>query len=280
GVPEGTPIFIVNNMAPGQTEIRQVIIINNAPSIRPISIRGVKTSEIGNLSTVLNLTISDNGTEIYGANNSKTLEQFFTESRILIGLPLFNLNPGGVKTIIFTVKFKESSDNNFQNAKVVFDLMVGIYFEIPQECQNIKFSGQPIFGTAGDDNLRGTNGNDLIFGFEGNDTIDGGNGDDCIIGGPGNDTVNGSNGNDIIFGNEGNDKINGGNGDDQIYGGEGNDNLDGGNGNDHLEGNNGDDILKGGNGNDILIGNSGKDTAFGDLGNDKCDAETRVKCEY
>ncbi len=275
GVPEGTPIFVVNNMAPGQTETRQVVIVNNAATVRPVSIRGVKTSEIGSLSTMLDLVISENGTEIYG----KTLNQFITESAGINGIPLFSLNPEATKTITFKVTFKDSADNQFQNTNVVFDLIIGLATEIPQECQSIKFSGQPIFGTSGNDNLRGTNGNDLIIGLEGNDKIDAGNGDDCIIGGPGNDTLKGSNGNDIILGAEGDDKLDGGNGDDILLGGEGNDTLDGSNGNDSLDGGEGNDSLDGGNGDDILIGGPGNDTANGGLGRDRCEAEKKSKCE-
>lgn len=293
GVPSGSPIFVINNLLPGDTEIRQVKITNNAAVLRPVSIRGVKTSETGNLSTVLDFFISENGTELY----AKTLNQFITESAGINGIPLFTLNPGATKTINFKATFKESADNQFQNTSIVFDLIIGIAAEIPQECRSIQFIGQPIFGTSGNDNLKGTNGNDLIFGFEGNDKINGGNGDDCIVGGPGNDRLDGSNGNDVIFGNEGDDKINGGNGDDlifagpgndvvdgsngndKIYSGEGDDNSDGGNGNDYIEGNEGNDTLRGRNGDDILLGGEGTDIARGDLGKDTCEAETKIKCE-
>lgn len=293
GVPEGTPIFVVNNMAPGQTEIRQVVIVNNAATARPVSIRGVKTAETGNLSTMLDLAIVENGSNLY----AKTLDQFITESTGINGIPLFTLNPGTTKTIIFKATFKESADNQFQNTNVVFDLIVGIAVEIPQECRSIQFSGSPIFGTENNDKLEGTNGNDLIFGFEGNDKIDGSNGDDCIIGGSGNDKVDASNGNDIVFGNEGNDRIDASNGDDQIYagdgedyvdgsngkdkiyGGLGNDTLEGNNGDDYIEGNEGNDKLRGGNGNDILLGGPGIDNVQGDLGKDACEGETKKTCE-
>ena len=65
-----------------------------------------------------------------------------------------------------------------------------------------------------DDNVTGTNYNDIIYGNGGNDTISTGNGDDTLYGGTGNDTLNGENGNDILIGGKGNDQINGGAGDD------------------------------------------------------------------
>ncbi|MDP9423997.1 MAG: M10 family metallopeptidase C-terminal domain-containing protein, partial [Pseudomonadota bacterium] len=56
-----------------------------------------------------------------------------------------------------------------------------------------------ISGTAGDDTLNGTSGDDDIYGLEGNDTINAGDGNDDIYTGTGVDTVNAGTGNDYIF---------------------------------------------------------------------------------
>jgi Ca2+-binding RTX toxin-like protein len=140
------------------------------------------------------------------------------------------------------------------------------------------FCGMPINsfdrvidGTSGNDNLIGTNGDDLIRGFEGNDVIVGGNGDDCIIGGDGNDRLWGSNGDDVIEGGNGNDKVYGGNGDDIINGNSGNDLISGGNGNDIISGGDGDDTIYGKNGNDVLNGGNGNDQISDNNGNEIID---------
>ena len=301
GVPhEGDPIFKIFDMAPGQSETKEVHIINDASTVRPIGVRGIKTEEVGGLSEKLNIVISKNGTDLY----TNTLAKFFEESAGPDGIKLFNANHG-TENLIFQVSFDSSADNNYQNTRVIFDLKIGIAVTIPKECLTIKFSGDPIFGTEGNDNIRGTNGNDLIYGFEGDDTIESSNGDDCVVGGlgddninnsngndviygeGGNDTLNGSNGNDIIYGGPGDDKINGsngedviygeggnntiyaGNGDDVVYGGPGNDYIDGGNGDDKLFGNEGNDTIYGRNGNDIIEGNDGDDNMYGVNGDDK-----------
>lgn len=300
GVPEGEPIFMITNMTPGDDEERFVSITNDADTQRPVAVRGIKTSESGDLSTQLDMVISRNGTPIYGTGSptgAKTLAQFFAESAGPIGLPLFILNSGATSVLNFHVTFAEAAGNDFQDTSVIFDLTIGITAEIPAECNLVSFTGNPIFGTEGNDRLRGTNGNDLIFGFEGNDTINSSNGNDCVVGGPGNDTVNNSNGNDIVFGNEGNDRLNGGNGNDRMIGGPGNDTIDSGNGDDMVTGNEGNDIVKAGNGkdnvqgnegNDDLTGNNGNDLldggadidkATGNLGTDTCIAETKSSCE-
>jgi hypothetical protein len=108
-----------------------------------------------------------------------------------------------------------------------------------------------IIGTPGDDEITGTNGNDVIVGLGGNDIINGGNGDDVICGNAGNDTINGGNGIDSLFGSFGDDELDGGNG---------NDLLDGGANGDTLIGNHGDDSLTGGTDADSFSGGNGSDT--------------------
>jgi len=299
GVPAGQPIFQVNNFLPGETAERTVSIFNGASSSKPVAVVGAKTDELKDLANVLEITISQNGTDLYGGSlGAKTLAQFFQESAIPNAIFLFNLNPGDSKQLKFKIKFQEGAGNYYQGARVVFDIILGLYYQVPEECRGIKFSRPPIFGTEKADILRGGNGNDLIFGFGGNDKIDGSNGDDCLVGGSGNDKIDGSNGNDVILGNEGNDildgsngndlikggagddKIFGSNGDDRIFGEEGKDILDGGNDRDYIEGGSGDDILTGGNGNDILIGGEGNDRVDGGLGRDQCEGEKKNACEF
>jgi len=280
GVPDGTPIFMVENFLPGETEERMVTIFNGALSTKPIAVVGAETEELKDLADVLEITIFQNGTDLYGGDlGTKTLAQFFQESTIPNAIFLFNIDPGTSKQVKFKVKFKEDAGNTYQGAKVVFDIIIGLYYQVPEECKDINFTRPPIFGTAGNNILRGTNGNDLIFGFGGSDIISGSNGNDCLVGGAGNDGIFGSNGDDVILGGEGNDYLDGSNGNDRIFGGEGNDVVDASNGNDYVEGNEGNDSLAGGNGNDILLGGPGNDVARGDLGSDHCEAELRLTCE-
>ncbi|NQY79366.1 MAG: hypothetical protein HRT47_03530 [Candidatus Caenarcaniphilales bacterium] len=88
--------------------------------------------------------------------------------------------------------------------------------------------------TQGDDVLTGTDGDDIIDGLDGNDTIDGGAGNDTIDGGAGNDTIDGGAGNDIISGGDGDDTINAGVGNDIIDAGMGNNSVDGAAGTDTI----------------------------------------------
>jgi VCBS repeat-containing protein len=112
-----------------------------------------------------------------------------------------------------------------------------------------------VTSTAGDDNIVGGDGDDVIFGDTINYNYTGTesemmayikanhltlSAESGLTGGD--DTINAGAGNDIVYGQEGNDVINGG---------EGNDILSGGTGN---------DILSGGTGSNTLTGGSGADT--------------------
>lgn len=318
GVPDGDPIFVVQNMLPGDTEDRDVDVENNGSVPRDVGVRGVKTEEIASFAAILDFVISEGGNDLYGGTSPtgpKTLQEFFDESGGPNGLFLSNVGNGDTTTYNFLATFPSSSGNEYQGAKVVFDLIIGIVSDIPGQCDGIEFSGSPIFGTSGNDTIRGTHGNDLIFALEGNDKVFAWSGDDCIVGGPGNDelrgetgddiifgnegddivigavgedllfggegndTVKGENNDDVMFGNEGNDIMKGGNGNDQIDGNEGNDNINGENGSDQVLGSADNDTLIGGNGPDSLIGGDGVDSANGQSGNDTCDAETETNCE-
>ncbi|WP_432448300.1 hypothetical protein [Aliiroseovarius marinus] len=119
-------------------------------------------------------------------------------------------------------------------------------------------TGTATGGASGDtwaniEDLRGSNGSDVLEGEHGNNRIEGGDGHDVVHGQGGQDTLLGENGNDTL------------------HGGDGNDTLEGGDGNDHLHGDDGDDILRGGNGDDVLSGGAGADQFIGGAGTDTLD---------
>src|SRR3990172_10721717 len=60
GVPDGDPIFVVQNMLPGDTEQRTVTVNNGATSARDVGIIGIKTEETASFSGILDFIISEN----------------------------------------------------------------------------------------------------------------------------------------------------------------------------------------------------------------------------
>jgi Ca2+-binding RTX toxin-like protein len=120
-----------------------------------------------------------------------------------------------------------------------------------------------IVGSAGDDELAGTQAQDVIMGRGGNDRIRGRGGEDLICGGAGQDDIEGNGGRDRLSGDDGNDRIEGGKLWDRIHGGAANDVAIGGMGPDTILAGFGDDLLKGGRNRDQLAGGLGDDRMNG-----------------
>jgi uncharacterized delta-60 repeat protein len=76
-----------------------------------------------------------------------------------------------------------------------------------------------INGGAGNDQLLGGGGDDVVDGGVGNDSVGGGGGNDVLLGRDGADNVTGDAGNDILIGGTGADKLNGSTGDDILLAG-------------------------------------------------------------
>jgi Ca2+-binding RTX toxin-like protein len=157
-------------------------------------------------------------------------------------------------------------------------------------------------GTAGNDRMTGSEGDDSLWGDGGNDRLEGGAGNDSINGGDGNDILTDSFGDDVLKGGAGNDVINsgpgldlvlaggghdfamGGNNEVEFFGGNGNDFILGGSTFNTIFGNEGDDWIEGGDGADLLQGDNGDpfqqssvtghDVIIGGGGNDDYDTES------
>jgi Ca2+-binding RTX toxin-like protein len=146
-------------------------------------------------------------------------------------------------------------------------------------------------GGAGDDELWGGDGADLIAGDAGNDRLHGWTGEDQLFGGLGNDALHGETGGDVIEGDLGDDYLSGGSEVDcvsyqdhtasvtaDLDGAAGDDGsvgeadtivsdvecLLGGDGNDCLVGDGSDNLIEGGNGADVLFGLGGSDKLAGE----------------
>jgi Ca2+-binding RTX toxin-like protein len=272
GVSEGSPIFTINNMKPGETQTKTVSVQNGASLPRPVGIRGDSVSQTGNLTQVLNIVVKKGSTDLYGgtsATGTRTLQQFYADSAGPQGIFLEHLAAGATANYSIQVAFATGAGNEYQSKQATFNLHIGISFELPSECSSVSFTNV-IYGTQNNDDIEGTNGSDLILGFEGNDEINGASSNDCIIGGAGNDELKGDNGDDVIKGDAGHDFILGGNGTDMLYGGSGDDIIFGDNGNDSLFGELGWDLLYGGNGSDYLNGGAGVNLLIGGNGSDNC----------
>jgi Ca2+-binding RTX toxin-like protein len=118
-----------------------------------------------------------------------------------------------------------------------------------------------LLGTAGADDLRGSDFDDSLAGGAGDDRLNGMGGNDTLLGGAGVDNLDGSFGNDYLDGGDGHDRLADRFGNNTMLGGEGDDYLESsGQGRSQLSGGIGHDTLVSRFGNDTLLGGSGHDT--------------------
>ena len=146
----------------------------------------------------------------------------------------------------------------------------------------IAKKGVTTYGTACDDVIAGTTGNDIIHGLGGDDEIMSTSGADSVYGGDGHDEIYTSTGADLVMGGAGDDFIMGGPENDIINGEAGDDTMRGEEGNDILISyaganvHDGDDELLGGDGNDFLAGYEGHDNHHGGYGDDTMESHEIV----
>jgi len=130
GQPISGPIFDLHDTKPGDITIRELVIENSSNKNEDVYVCGVRTD--GDLASpflegVLELTISQNGIDLYGGTTgTQTLTQFFIDSAEPDCMKLFNLNKNSSKTVVFEVVFPPSAGNEYQEKFVVFDLIFGI----------------------------------------------------------------------------------------------------------------------------------------------------------
>ncbi|OGE10622.1 hypothetical protein A3A60_02910 [Candidatus Curtissbacteria bacterium RIFCSPLOWO2_01_FULL_42_26] len=130
GVADGAPIFVVNNMLPGDTETRNVQANNGGSIARLVSVKGTRTGGIGSdpkLETVLDIVISESGVDLYGGTaGAKTVADFFADSLDDNGIMLSILSGNDSTSYDFTVTFPASAGNDFQAKSVIFDITIGV----------------------------------------------------------------------------------------------------------------------------------------------------------
>ncbi|MGL5135550.1 MAG: calcium-binding protein, partial [Planktothrix sp.] len=145
----------------------------------------------------------------------------------------------------------EDNDNVDEELNLYADNIIGLT-DYDNQIQGSEID-DIIYGRDGNDELMGQGGNDLILGQKGADGLMGEAGNDVLIGGNRSDFIDGGIGDDILFGGDGNDRLYGKEGNDKLFGDFGNDRLDGGEGVDTLTGYIGNDAFVIGNNLEIKL---------------------------
>lgn len=137
GVPDGDPIFVVNNMLPGDTAEKTVDVINSSTIPRFISIKGVKVGPSAQndpkIEGILDFTISQGTNVLYGSGSPtgpKKLVDFFVDSQVLDGIKLSQVTPSSTASYEIKVYFPSSAGNQYQLKSVIFDLIIGYRYDL------------------------------------------------------------------------------------------------------------------------------------------------------
>ncbi|MEM7694290.1 MAG: hypothetical protein AAF318_07550 [Pseudomonadota bacterium] len=117
-------------------------------------------------------------------------------------------------------------------------------------------------------NINGTNGDDVVFGGRAGQTISVNEGQNTVVAGGGGDLINGGNDSDLVFAGRGADIVNANGGDDLIHTGRGKDKVYGGGGDDKILTGRHDDLVEAGSGDDTINLGRGNDTVQGEGGDD------------
>jgi probable HAF family extracellular repeat protein len=130
----------------------------------------------------------------------------------------------------------------------------------------------PIYGTAGDDLIEVSLGNNTILAGDGRNVVLTGNGNDLIYTGLGNDIIEGGDGRNTLFAGDGTNLITVGKGNDLITTGTGNDFIDAGDGRNTVSAGDGNNRILTGKGSDAITTGIGNDTIYSGAGNDTINA--------
>lgn len=174
------------------------------------------TIPAGKLSANLDLTVLDDGTP----EGSETI--------VLDLINPSNAVKGSPSRHVYRI-------NNDDKATRCFGLKTTLYGTLGNDVIKGTGAADVIDGRGGADDIASLGGNDVVCGRGGKDLIRGGPGNDRLDGGAGPDTLKGAGGNDRLLGTSGNDSLFGQAGRDRLFGGQGAaDRCDGGAGTDTL----------------------------------------------
>jgi len=110
--------FNAQNIAPGETFQKSMLITNNDSSSHQVAIKISNLNQDTNLAQYVNLSVFLTGQEVF-QSDLNTLNSNSDESKI------FQLNASSSKSADFVLGLDGSADNSMQNKTIGFDLTVG-----------------------------------------------------------------------------------------------------------------------------------------------------------
>ena len=131
-------LFHNSNFAPGESITRSIKIKNNSPLERGVGCRVENFSDSGGLAEVLDVTIEKKGgTILYGP---KTFSEFKKGEVYLLSLP-----SGEKVDLDFTIRFRDTNNNDYQGKTLTFDFTIG-FEALPTSVNTSKLRVTPGIG--------------------------------------------------------------------------------------------------------------------------------------
>jgi preprotein translocase subunit SecG len=124
------PLFSEANFLPGESVSRWVEVINETGQTQPIAAEAINfpgfpnpnNVPIDDLSRVLEITISQNTTDLYGGSKGfKSLFNFYEDGETFLS----NVSDGSMVQYDFIISFPPEAGNDWQEETTYFDILVG-----------------------------------------------------------------------------------------------------------------------------------------------------------
>ena len=120
----GNPLFMLEDMKPGDVEVREIELKNKSYIDRYLTVRCEEIEEYKDFSGILEIIISVDSNDIYGGDTGhKTVDEFCQEASDEDGIPLSIVGAEEMEIFTFTVLFPSEAGNEYQKAKYVFNLI-------------------------------------------------------------------------------------------------------------------------------------------------------------
>lgn len=135
GVKEGEAIFNIKDTKPCDEIKRDVKVYNKSDLKRKLLLASKFDGSAGLLAHGLYITVKAGNRILYGGNNTKSLDQFYLDSKSKDGIILIPLSAKQKITLSFIVNFPCSAGNEYQGKKTKFDLELRLDRQTLPKCK-------------------------------------------------------------------------------------------------------------------------------------------------
>src|SRR3990167_1641399 len=112
---------------PGLVVSKTITVNNTSGDNKKLSFQAINTNQTGAMATVLYFNVQQNSTNLYGASNSKTLQNFWDAGEV----KMLDVSGSSTTTLTINIAMNETAGNEYQGKQALFDLNIGFVGEAP-----------------------------------------------------------------------------------------------------------------------------------------------------